>query len=119
MLAREAEAANWSQRRQIYGGNNINTGGKRDMNPWLIAPTMGFPPPMPHFRPLHVWGHPSVDQSLLHVWPKHLAPSPPPPPPPQPAPAAVTWPPVAPATPPVDPSFWHSPHQRVSHYYTY
>lgn len=123
LLAREAEAANWSQRRQIYGGNNITTGGKRDMNPWLIAPTMGFPPPMapppmPHFRPLHVWGHPSVDQSLLHVWPKHLAPSPPhpspPPPPPPVAGAAVSWPPVAPATPPVDPSFWHSPHQRLT-----
>ena len=84
-------------------------GGKREMNHW-IAPTMGFPPmaPMPHFRPLHVWGHPSVDQSLMPVWPKHLGPSPPPPP--------VTWAPAAPAhppTPPPDPCFWHSHHARV------
>nr|XP_027127047.1 transcription activator GLK1-like [Coffea arabica] len=111
LLAREAEAANWSQRRQMYGAAAAPAaaGGKREMNHW-IAPTMGFPPmaPMPHFRPLHVWGHPSVDQSLMPVWPKHLGPSPPPPP--------VTWAPAAPAhppTPPPDPSFWHSHHARV------
>lgn len=66
LLAREAEAASWSQRRQIYS--------KREMinNPNWFTPTVGFPPvvaPMPHFRPLHVWGHPSMDQS--HIWPKH------------------------------------------------
>ncbi|KAL3509308.1 hypothetical protein ACH5RR_028709 [Cinchona calisaya] len=109
LLAREAEAANWTQRRQIYG--SAAPGGKREMSPWL-APTMGFPPmappPVPHFRPLHVWGHPSVDQSLMPVWPKHLGPSPPPHPP--------TWAAAAPPhppTPPPDPSFWHSHHQRV------
>lgn len=124
LLAREAEAASWSQRRQMYGGAAAAGAGKRDhVSPWpAVAPTMGFPPmtpppvpPVPpmhhhhhhhHFRPLHVWGHPTVDQSLMHVWPpKHLPHSqtPPPPPPPQ-----VAWP------PPPDPSYWHSPHQRVN-----
>jgi len=91
LLAREAEAANWSQRRHIYGVGG--SGGKREGGPWL-APTMGFPPPMTtmhHFRPLHVWGHPSTDHSFMHTWPKHLPPSPP-------------W--LSPA-PPQDPSFWH------------
>ncbi|GLT86843.1 hypothetical protein SLE2022_049570 [Rubroshorea leprosula] len=101
LLAREVEAASWGQKRQIYVAGG---GGKRDTSPWL-SPTMGFPPitPMYHqFRPLHVWGHPSMHQSLMHMWPKHLAHSPLPPPPPPPA-----WaPPPAP-----DPSFWH--HQRV------
>ncbi|XP_073307386.1 transcription activator GLK2-like isoform X2 [Primulina huaijiensis] len=110
MLAREAEAAHWSQRRQMYGSGSGT--GKRDKTPW-IAPTMGFPPPvspmppMPHFRPLHVWGHPSVDQSFMHTWPKHLAPSPPTPPhawPPPPHPFLL---------PSADPSFWHSHHQHV------
>ncbi|KAG5149908.1 hypothetical protein JHK82_016789 [Glycine max] len=91
LLAREAEAASWSQRRQLCAG-----GGKREGSPWL-APTMGFPPmtpPMHHFRPLHVWGHPSMDQSFMHMWPKHLPNSPP-----------LSWPP--PAAPPQEPSFWH------------
>ncbi|CAK9181103.1 unnamed protein product [Ilex paraguariensis] len=114
MLAREAEAASWSQRRRLYGDGATGSGNKRQMSPWL-APTMGFPPmtPIHHFRPLHVWGHPSVDQSLMHKWPKHLPHSPSPPPPPRPP----TWP-LAPALhppppPPSDPSFWHSPHRRV------
>ncbi|KAK9285360.1 hypothetical protein L1049_024551 [Liquidambar formosana] len=112
LLAREAEAASWSQRRQMYG-TTATGGSKRDMNPWL-APTMGFPPitPAMHhpFRPLHVWGHPSVDQSLMHMWPKHLAPSPSPPPPPPP-----TWAPAPPPAPlPPDPSYWYPHHQRVS-----
>ncbi|KAJ4842006.1 hypothetical protein Tsubulata_050690 [Turnera subulata] len=111
LLAREAEAASWSQRRQMYGATAPGGGGKRDTNPWH-APTIGFPPitpappPMHHhpFRPLHVWGHPSMDQSVMHMWPKHLphspSPSPPPPPP--------AWHPP----PPPDPSFWrHHPHR--------
>lgn len=108
LLAREAEAASWSQRRQMYGAPG-GGGGKRDMSPWL-APTMGFPPitPMHHFRPLHVWGHPTMDQSLMPMWPKHLAHSPSPPPPPP-----TTWLP-APPPPPPDPSYWHHHHQRVS-----
>lgn len=111
LLAREAEAASWTQRRQMYGATTGGGGGKREMSsPWL-APTIGFPPmaPMPHFRPLHVWGHPSMDQSLRHIWPKHLAPSRSPPLP--------IWPPAAPSPhlppPPADTSFWHSRHQRV------
>ncbi|CAA0367555.1 unnamed protein product [Arabidopsis thaliana] len=87
LLAREAEAANWTRKRHIYGvdtGANLNG---RTKNGWLApAPTLGFPPPPPvavapppvhhhHFRPLHVWGHPTVDQSIMpHVWPKHLPP---------------------------------------------
>jgi hypothetical protein len=78
LLARVAEAASWNQRRQVYGG----VGGKREViSPWptaAAAPIMGFPPtPTPpppitplhhHFRPLHVWGHPSIDQSFMHMW---------------------------------------------------
>ncbi|XP_042059077.1 transcription activator GLK1-like [Salvia splendens] len=66
--AREAEAASWGRRRQIYGTT-------ADVNPW-IAPTMGFPPAtpqVPNFIPVHVWGHPSVDQSLMYTWPSPLA----------------------------------------------
>ncbi|KAL0399807.1 UNVERIFIED_CONTAM: putative transcription factor GLK1 [Sesamum radiatum] len=114
LLAREAEAASWSQRRQMYGGGGAGPGKRDNVNPW-IAPSIGFPPvtPMPHFRPLHVWGHPPVDQSLMHMWPKHLTPSPPPPPPPPHA-----WPPAQPPhppppPPPADPSFWIPHHQHV------
>ncbi|MED6146830.1 glucokinase [Stylosanthes scabra] len=96
ILAREAEAASWSQRRQMYGGGSR---GKREVAPW-IAPTIGFPPtptptptPMPpHFRPLHVWGHPT-----MHMWP----PKPHQPPPPTP------W--------PSDLSYWHHPHPQRGH----
>lgn len=91
LLAREAEAASWSQRRQLYGG------GKRDGSPW-VAPTMGFPPtpmtPMHHFRPLHVWGHPSMNHSFMYMWSKHLSHSPP-----------LSWP-LPPTPPPQDASFW-------------
>ncbi|KAE8703078.1 hypothetical protein F3Y22_tig00110474pilonHSYRG00073 [Hibiscus syriacus] len=99
LLAREAEAASWIHRRQDYGG------AKQDMN-LCLPPTTGFPPmhhQNHHFRPLHVWGHPTMDRSLLHLWPKHLAPhtmSPPPS-------LQPTWGPP----PPADPSFWH--HRRV------
>ncbi|KAL1555626.1 glucokinase [Salvia divinorum] len=102
LLAREAEAASWSQRRQVYAAS---AGGKREnASPW-IAPTMGFPPvtPMPHFRPLHVWGHPSVDQSAMPMWPNHLTPLPPPP---------HGWHP-APPPPPGDHSFWLPHHHHV------
>ncbi|KAJ6733973.1 TRANSCRIPTION ACTIVATOR GLK1 [Salix koriyanagi] len=110
LQAREAEAANWSQRRQMYGAAAAGGGGKRDISAWH-AFTMGFPPitrPMHHhFRPLHVWGHPSMDQS--HMWPKHLAHSPSPP---RPLPPPPTWHPPPP--PPPDPSYWHHhPHVRV------
>lgn len=126
LLAREAEAASWTQRRQMYGSAAAAAGGgggvgiKRpssEIGPWLAPPTMGFPPPMTpmhqhhhghhhQFRPLHVWGHPTVDQSMMHMWPpKHLAPFPSPQPPP-------SWSPAPP--PPPDPSYWHHHHQRVS-----
>lgn len=124
LLAREAEAASWTQRRQMYGSAAAAAGGggvsgKRpssEIGPWLAPPTMGFPPPMTpmhqhhhghhhQFRPLHVWGHPTVDQSMMHMWPpKHLAPFPSPQPPP-------SWPPAPP--PPPDPSYWHHHHQRA------
>ncbi|XP_056844207.1 transcription activator GLK1 isoform X2 [Raphanus sativus] len=88
LLAREAEAANWTRKRHIYGLDSTaaNTNG-RNKNGWLApAPTIGYPPPPPsavaslpahhhHFRPLHVWGHPTADQSVMpQVWPKHLHP---------------------------------------------
>ncbi|XXG66812.1 hypothetical protein AAC387_Pa06g0308 [Persea americana] len=100
LLAREAEAANWSQRRQMY----IGGGSKSNMSPWL-APTMGFPPhaAIQPYRPLHVWGHPTVDQSP-HLWPRHLIPSPISPP----------QPPWAASPPPPEPTYWQSPHPRVS-----
>ncbi|RVX09518.1 Transcription activator GLK1 [Vitis vinifera] len=81
LLAREAEAASWSQKRQMYGVAAGGGGHKREMG---------------------------VDQSAMHMWPKHLphSPSPPPPPPP-------TWPPSAtPPSPSPDP-YWHPHHQRV------
>ncbi|KAK7335473.1 hypothetical protein VNO80_27335 [Phaseolus coccineus] len=107
LIAREAEAARWSQRKQFMGAATVGRGGgggKRDVNPWL-APTMGFPPmtPMHHFRPLHVWGHHTMDQSFMHMWPKHLPYSPSPP----------AWPPrTVPSPPPPDPLYWHQ-HQRA------
>lgn len=123
LLAREAEAASWSQRRQMYGGGGGGGGGgKREVSPWGAPPTMGFPPmtPMhPHFRPLHVWGHPpAMDQSLLHVWPKHLPHSPSPPPPP-PTPPPSSWPHTAAPPPPPDSSYWHHHHhhQRVWYFF--
>ncbi|XP_068657865.1 probable transcription factor GLK1 isoform X2 [Aristolochia californica] len=106
LLAREAEAASWTQRRQLYGG--AGAGGKRETAPWP-APTMGFPPPsaLQPIRPLHVWGHPTVDQSLMHVWPKHLVPSP------SLSPPAPWAPPGAPPPPPNRP-YWLPHHQRGS-----
>ncbi|KAK8265181.1 hypothetical protein V6Z12_D12G161800 [Gossypium hirsutum] len=112
LLAREAATvASWTQKSQICGAATTPAGGgKRDKNPWL-APTMGFPPMSPssplhhHFRPLHVWGHPTVDQSLIHLWPKHLAP---PPPPPRP-----TWEP-----PRAGPSYWHHHPKRVRSFFS-
>ncbi|XP_061947719.1 transcription activator GLK1-like isoform X2 [Populus nigra] len=107
LLAREAEAASWSQRRLMYGTAAASGGGGKTDISALHAPTMGFPPIIPmhhHFRPLHVWGHPSMDQSLMHMWPKHLAHSPYSPLPPPP-----TW------NQP-DPSYWHHhAHQRRFH----
>lgn len=107
LLAREAEAASWNQRRQLYGVAAIGGGGgKREVSPWpAVAPTMGFPPmtTMHHFRPLHVWGHPSMP-----IWPKHAPHSQPLPPQPLP------WAPAAAPPPSQDPSLWHAQHQRVS-----
>ncbi|MCL7035295.1 hypothetical protein MKW94_004748 [Papaver nudicaule] len=132
LLAREAEAASWSQRRQLYGSGGAAARGNTNSkirsenhhphhNPW-IAPTMGFPPPTPPnlihpYRPLHVWGHPTVDPAAMHVWPKHLLhPSTPPPIPPTSHPR---WPPpppsLTPTSSPPDPSsYWHpNHHQRL------
>ncbi|XP_023532707.1 transcription activator GLK1-like isoform X2 [Cucurbita pepo subsp. pepo] len=96
LLAREAEAASWSQRRHMYGAAAVNGGGKRELSSWGAPTTMGFPPMHPHFRP-------------LNVWPKYLQHSPSPPPPP-----ALSWPYAAAPPPPHDPSYWHHHHhQRV------
>ncbi|KAI0488962.1 hypothetical protein KFK09_028801 [Dendrobium nobile] len=65
LLAREAEAASWSQRRLIYNAKNVK---KKENKPW-ISPSIGFPPPS-QFRPLHVWGHPTLDgPPMVHPWP--------------------------------------------------
>ncbi|CAH8372563.1 unnamed protein product [Eruca vesicaria subsp. sativa] len=116
LLAREAEAANWTRKRHIYGldSTGANANG-RNKNGWLApAPTIGFPTPPPaavasppvnhhHFRPLHVWGHPTVDPSVMpHVWPKHLPP-----------------PSTAMATPPFwlsDTSYWPRIHNGTTTY---
>ncbi|EOA30968.1 hypothetical protein CARUB_v10014114mg [Capsella rubella] len=116
LLAREAEAANWTRKRHIYG---VDTGGNvngRSKNGWLApAPTLGFPPtpvavapapPVHHhpFRPLHVWGHPTVDQSVMsHMWPKHL-------PPPS---TAMSNPPFWPVS---DSPYWHPIHNGTASY---
>ncbi|KAK1414811.1 hypothetical protein QVD17_30570 [Tagetes erecta] len=112
LLAREAEAANWSHRRQMYGGTKGAGGviGKRDMAPWVSPPSMGFPSmtQASHYRPLHVWGHPSMDRPLMPtVWPKHIAHSPSPPPPPSPH----VWPSTT-SPPPT----WHPHHQRAPYF---
>lgn len=105
LLAREAEAASWSQRRQMYGGAG-GGGTKINVSPWL-APTMGFPQnpmtPLQHVRPLHVWGHPPTDQPLMRMQP---------PPPPTAAWTSTLHSP-RPARPPPDHSFWHSHRKRV------
>ncbi|CAN6221310.1 unnamed protein product [Urochloa humidicola] len=106
MLARETEAASWTQRRQMYAAGGAPAAVKRpDSNAWAV-PTIGFPPPPPgphpmqHFgRPLHVWGHPTpgVESPRVPMWPRHLVPRAPTPP----------W-----APPPSDPAFWHHPYMR-------
>lgn len=97
LLAREAEAAGWSHRRQMYTGGH-GGGTKMNMNPnWVAPPIISFPLPMhqPPFRPLHVWGHPKVEHpQLVPVWPQ--------------PPWAPPRPPHAP--PPPDPSYWYHPH---------
>ena len=48
MLAREAEAASWTQRRQMYAAGGAPAAAKRPdySNAWTV-PTIGFPPPLP------------------------------------------------------------------------
>ncbi|KAJ8436300.1 hypothetical protein Cgig2_017437 [Carnegiea gigantea] len=111
LLAREAEAASWTQKRQMYGiaVGGGKGGGANVLSPWH-PPTMGFPPMTtmhPSFRPLHVWGHPTMDpQARMPMWPKQVVASPA-----SPVPQAWTVPPPHPPT--TDLSFWHAPHQRV------
>ncbi|KAF8643730.1 hypothetical protein HU200_066796 [Digitaria exilis] len=92
LMAREAEAATWAQKRHMYAAPAARkpavAGGG---GPWVV-PTIGYaamappPPPPPFCRPLHVWGHPptaaAVDApppaatttTMLPMWPRHLAP---------------------------------------------
>ncbi|XP_010527147.1 PREDICTED: LOW QUALITY PROTEIN: transcription activator GLK1, partial [Tarenaya hassleriana] len=87
LLAREAAAAaSWTRKRQMYGADGVGGGGGG-----VGRKSVGFPPP--HFRPLHVWGHPTtVDHSTTTVWPKHIP---------------MAHPPFWPSLPPSDPPFWH------------
>jgi hypothetical protein len=66
-MAREAEAASWAQKQQIYAAAAPRTTTTKGMPPapWVV-PNVGFPPP------LHVWGHPPT----LPVFPRLLAPPP-------------------------------------------
>lgn len=117
MVAREAEAASWTQRRQMYAAGGPPAAVKRqDPNMWTV-PTIGYspspaappPPPPPHAvqhfaRPLHVWGHPTMDSPRMPMWPRHpMAPR-------APMPA---WAPPPP--PPSDPAFWHHPYMRPAY----
>ncbi|XP_066400715.1 probable transcription factor GLK2 isoform X1 [Miscanthus floridulus] len=124
LMAREAEAATWAQKRHMYAAAAAAGGGvgaprtdaPHASRPWVV-PTIGFPPPAPppFCRPLHVWGHPPhaaaaeaaaaaaavaapptpTPTPMLPVWPRHLAP-------PRPLPP---W--AHPHPPAVDPAFWH------------
>ncbi|KAL6535817.1 glucokinase [Orobanche hederae] len=113
MLAREAEAATWIRRKQIRRTKGRTVKG--DVNSWTV-PTKGFPPvtPMPQIRPLHVWGHPSADQSLAYMWPGHIASTLSPP----------VWAPpchLQPRLPPGgDPYFWYCHYQdtRIANFRT-
>ncbi|CAF2091550.1 hypothetical protein BRARA_F03760 [Brassica rapa] len=63
LLAREAEAASWNLRRHTTVA--VPEGGEKLS---MALPALGYPPHVTplhqgHFRPLHVWGHPT--------WPKH------------------------------------------------
>ncbi|CAN8247900.1 unnamed protein product [Cochlearia groenlandica] len=98
LLAREAEAASWNIRRH---GTVAVTGGGGGKKPWM-APALGYPPHVTplhhsHFRPLHVWGHPT--------WPKHK--------PSIPTSTHRTFPvqPIAaaPSSWPSHPPYWHQP----------
>ncbi|KAF8093128.1 hypothetical protein N665_0390s0035 [Sinapis alba] len=96
LLAREAEAASWNLRRHatvvVAGGG----GGKK---PWMV-PALGYPPHVTplhhgHFRPLHVWGHPT--------WPKHKPNTPSSTHRTYPVPAGA----AAPSSWPGHPPYWH------------
>ncbi|KAF8104431.1 hypothetical protein N665_0172s0062 [Sinapis alba] len=59
LLAREAEAANWNLRRHATVA--VPEGGEKLS---MALPALGYPPHVTplqhnHFKPLHVWGHPS------------------------------------------------------------
>ncbi|KAH0869030.1 hypothetical protein HID58_076052 [Brassica napus] len=63
LLAREAEAASWNLRRHATVA--VPEGGEKVS---MALPALGYPQHVTplhqgHFRPLHVWGHPT--------WPKH------------------------------------------------
>nr|CAB3471589.1 unnamed protein product [Digitaria exilis] len=89
LMAREAEAATWAQKRHMYAPAARKPAAAGGGGPWVV-PTMGYaamapPPPPPFCRPLHVWGHPptaaAVDApppaattTMLPMWPRHLAP---------------------------------------------
>lgn len=97
MLVREAEVATWSRKRQLY--RTTGSTGKSDANSWAV-PATGFPPvtSVSRSRPFHVWGHPSLNQSLVYMWPGHPASSPSPP----------AW------GAGHDPSYWNCHHQDVT-----
>ncbi|KAG2585917.1 hypothetical protein PVAP13_5NG008500 [Panicum virgatum] len=85
LMAREAEAASWAQKRHhMYApapARKLDAAAAAG-GPWVV-PTLGFPPPPPPLcRPLHVWGHPPTagveaaapPPAMLPVWARHLAP---------------------------------------------
>ncbi|KAL9252122.1 Transcription activator GLK1-like protein [Drosera capensis] len=86
LVGRESEAATWSQKRDAYGVPA--TGGKGTGHQLWHVPIVGVPPPglrlmHPGFRPLLVWGHPSMES-----WHRHLGA------PQSPTPPRTVWPPL-------------------------
>lgn len=84
LLAREAEAASWNQRRQmeaaaVAGGRAASaTAGHQHHHAWPAAlPAPQSQPRSSHAPlplaagapPLHVWGHPTLEHAAMHFWP--------------------------------------------------
>lgn len=65
IYAREVEASNWHQNKLNYGRPWSRAG--QNVNPMWIQPR----PPV-FCQPLHVWGHPKVENPAMHVMPQYM-----------------------------------------------
>ncbi|KAG8045494.1 hypothetical protein GUJ93_ZPchr0008g12631 [Zizania palustris] len=135
LMAREAEAVSWTQKRQMYTAAAAQAAARGEpgkdaagVAPWVV-PTIGFPPPPhvaaampappaapPFCRPLHVWGHPTPGGA--EATPPQV-PVPPPllpvwprhlaPPPQLQLPLPAAWAHHRHPAPVVDPAYWQQP----------